>query len=45
MDRRKGIDRRYNQVEVALERRKSIDRRSGHDRRTNPFEVEINRRA
>ena len=45
MDRRKGIDRRYNQVEVALERRKSIDRRSGHDRRTNQFEFGIDRRA
>ena len=45
MDRRKGIDRRYYQVEVALERRKGIDRRSGHDRRINYIEVEVDRRV
>ena len=45
MDRRKGIDRRYYQVEAALERRKGIDRRSGHDRRINQIEAEVDRRV
>ena len=45
MDRRKGIDRRYNQVEVAVERRKGIERRSGFDRRINQIEIEVDRRT
>ena len=45
MGRRKGIDRRQQEIEVAVERRMNIDRRLGHDRRINPFEVEIERRV
>ncbi len=45
MDRRFSIDRRQQQIEVAVERRKSIERRSGQDRRKNQTEFEVDKRG
>ncbi len=45
MDRRFSIDRRQHQIEVAVERRKSIERRSGQDRRKHQTEFEVDKRA
>ena len=45
MERRESIDRRYIQIEIALERRNFNERRSVHDRRKNQNRVEIDRRG
>ena len=44
MDRRRDNDRRQQEIEVAVERRKNIDRRSEHDRRIKHVEVDIDKR-
>ncbi len=43
--RGKGIDRRQQEIEVAIEIRKSIERRSKQDKRRHQTEVEVDRRA
>ena len=43
--RRSGIDRRQQQTEVTVERRKATDRRSEFDRRKHHIEIEKDRRT
>ena len=45
MKRRLCIDRRQQQIEVAVERRKEVNRRTGDCRRTHQIEVEVDKRA
>ena len=45
MGRRKGIDRRQQQISVMIEKRKCTDRRLGLDRRESQQEIAIDNRA
>ena len=45
MKRRLCIDRRQQQIEAAVERRKGVNRRTVNCRRTHPIEVEVDKRA
>ena len=45
MERRSGMDRRQQQVEVTVERRECTERRSGLDRREHKIEFAIDRRT
>ena len=45
MNRRLCIDRRQQQIETAVERRKGVNRRTNDYRRTHQIEVEVDKRA
>ena len=45
MNRRLCIDRRQQQIEAAVERRKGVNRRTKDYRRTHQIEVEVDKRA